>query len=135
MVKRNKMILATAILLLVIGSTVFILLNSEICGPPSFHRIQNQNTGEDLSIVMSVFLYLIFWAFFAMIPTSAVFLFSMCVYSILHRKDKRLLEKRYHPPYEDELHFCGYVSFASTYTAFLLLLILQVSNLMDIHVI
>lgn len=129
------MILAAAILLLVIGCTVLIILNSEICGPPSFHRVQNQNTGEDLSIVVSVSLYLIFWLFFAGIPTSFVFLFSMGVYFFLHRKDKRLLEKRYHPPYEDELHFCGYVSFASTYTAFLLLLILQVSNLMEINVI
>ena len=133
--KRNKAILATAILMLVIGSTVLILLNSEVIGHPSFHRIQNQNTGADLSIVMSVFLYLIFWVFFAGIPASVVFLFSIAVYFFLHRKDKRLLEKRYHPPYKDELHFCGYVSFASTYTAFLLLLILQVSNLMEINVI
>ena len=133
--KRNKAILATAILMLVIGSTVLIILNSEICGQPAFNRVQNQNTGEDLSIVMSVFLYLIFWVFFAGIPASVVFLFSIAVYFFLHRKDKRLLEKRYHPPYEDELHFCGYVSFASTYTAFLPLLILQLSNLIDIHVI
>ena len=133
--KRNKAILATAILMLVIGSTVLIILNSEICGQPAFNRVQNQNTGEDLSIAMSVFLYLIFWVFFAGIPASVVFLFSIAVYFFLHRKDKRLLEKRYHPPYEDELHFCGYVSFASTYTAFLLLLILQVSNLMEINVI
>lgn len=134
LIKRNKIIIATSTIVLVFLIFCFILSNSEINGSLSFHYVHNQNTGEPLSLIVSIFLYILFWWFIGLVPSAAVFLFSLIVYYFLHRKDKRLLERRYHPPYEEEFHFGGKVAFISTYIAVLVLLLLQISNLVMISV-
>lgn len=133
-IKRNKIIIATSTIALVFIIFCFILSNSEINGSLSFHYVHNQNTGEPLSLLVSIFLYILFWWFIGLVPSAAVFLFSLIVYYFLHRKDKRLLERRYHPSYEEEFHFGGKVAFVSTYIAVLILLLLQISNLVSISV-
>ncbi len=133
-IKRNKLIIATSTIALVFLIFCFILSNSEINGSLSFHYVHNQNTGEPLSLIVSIFLYILFWWFIGLVPSAAVFLFSLIVYYFLHRKDKRLLERRYHPPYEEEFYFGGKVAFISTYIAVLVLLLLQISNLVSISV-
>lgn len=132
--RKNKIIIATSIILLVFTIFCLVLSNSSINGALSFHYVYNQNTGEPLSLGMSIFLYLLFFWFVGLVPFSSVFLFSLIVYFFLHRKDKRLLERRYHPPYEDEMYFGGKIAFISTYTAIFILMVLQISNLVVIRV-
>jgi hypothetical protein len=133
-IKRNKLIIATSTIALVFLIFCLILSNSEINGSLSFHYVHNQNTGEPLSLIASIFLYILFWWFIGLVPSAAVFLFSLILYYFLHCKDKRLLERRYHPPYEEEFYLGGKVAFTSTYIAVLILLLLQISNFVSISV-
>lgn len=133
-IKKNKIIIATSITVLVFTVFCLILSNSSINGSLSFQYVHNQNTGEPLSLSESIFLYILFFWFLGLIPFSVVFLFSLMIYFFLHRKDKRLFERRYNPPYEEEMDFGFKVSYISTYTAIFILLILQISNLVTIKV-
>lgn len=132
--KKNKIIIATSVILLVLSMFILILSRSSINGALSFHYVYNRNTGEPLSLAMSIFLYILLFWFIGLIPSSSVFLFSIMIYYFLHRKDKRLFNRNYHPTYEEEFFFGGKVAFASTYLAILILMLLQISNLVIIRV-
>ena len=134
LIKRNKIIIATLTIVLVLTVFLLILFNSEINGSLSFHYVHNQKTGEPLSLIVSILLYILLWWFLGSVPSAAVCLFSLLVYEFLHRKDKKLVERWYYPPYEEEYHFGAEVAFISTYTAVLILLLLQISNLVTISV-
>lgn len=133
-IKRNKIIIATSIIVLVFTIFCLILSNSLINGSLSFQYVHNQNTGEPLSLGTSIFLYILLFWFLGLLPVSAIHLFMFMVYFFLHRKDKRLFERGYNPPYEEEMYFGSRVVFISTYTAIFILLILQISNLVTIRV-
>ncbi len=62
------------------------------------------------------------------------FLFMMSVYYFLHRKDKKVFDRRYHPEYEKEFYYGGSVAFAATYIAVLHLMILHLSDLATINI-
>lgn len=131
---KNKRIILISILIFVTFIVVLILLNSRFNDDVYFHYVYNQNTGEQLSIITSLFLYLLFWWFVGGIPSACVFLFMATIYAIIHRKDKRLFEKSYHPKYEEELFYGGQMAFAVTYLAVLVLMILHLSNIATIRV-
>lgn len=134
MIKRNKIILSTLIIAVVISSFCLILFNSSINGNLSFRHIINNNTGEPVPLLESVFLYILLFWIAGIVPSSAVCIFSFYIYLFLHRKDKRLFERRYHPPYEEELYFGAKVAFESTYIATFILMILHISGLFTIRV-
>lgn len=131
---KNKLILTVSVLVLVFSAVACILLNSTTNDSIYFHYLHNQNTGEPLGLVASIFLYALFWWFAGLIPSSCVSLFALCVYYFLHRKDKRLFERSYHPKYEEEFHYGGAVAFISTYAAILILMVLHISNIATINV-
>ena len=131
---RNKRIILSSILIFVILIVVLILLNSRFNNDVYFHYVYNQNTGEQLSIIASLFLYLLFWWFVGLVPSACVFLFMMMIYAIIHRKDKRLFEKSYHPEYEEEFFYGGLMAFVITYLAILILMILHLFNIVTIKV-
>lgn len=133
-VSRNKKLITAFIVAVVLTAVCYILSNSQINGALSFHRVLNQRTGVQISIIGSVALYLLFWLFSGMVPSSTAFLMAMFFYWFLHRKDPRFFERGYIPPYEDELHFAWKVSFIVTYAAALFLILLQISNLVNVHV-
>lgn len=133
-IQKNKIIITVAVLVLVFVVVACILLNSTTNDTLYFHYVHNQNTGEPLSLIASIFLYILFWWFIGLVPSASVFLFMMCLYYFLHRKDKRILDRYYHPKYEEEFYYGGTVSFAATYIAILILMILHISNIATINV-
>ena len=90
-IKRNKKIIAISIIVLVSVAFCLILSNSSVNGAFSFHYVYNLKTGEQFSLFVSILLYVLFWWFAGILPTSIVFLFSLLIYIFLHRKDKRIL--------------------------------------------
>lgn len=133
MIKKNKIIITIAILFLIITSVIYILLNSTINDTLCFHYIHNQNTGEQIGLITSILLYLIFWWFIGLIPSSGVFLFSLCLYYFFHRKDKRLFERSYQPKYKEEIYYAWTVAYRATYIAILILMALHISNIATIN--
>lgn len=133
-IQKNKLIITVAVLVLVFVVMACILLNSTINDTLYFHYVHNQNTGEPLGLITSIFLYVLFWWFAGLVPSACVFLFAMCLYFFLHRKDKKLLDRSYHPKYEEEFHYGGTVAFIATYIAVLVLMVLHISNFATINV-
>lgn len=133
-IQKNKIIITVAVLVLVFVVVAYILLNSTINDTLYFHYVHNQNTGEPLGLIASIFLYILFWWFAGLIPSACVFLFMMCLYYFLHRKDKRIFDRYYHPKYEEEFHYGGAVSFIATYMAVFILIVLHISNIATINV-
>jgi len=131
---KNKRIILSSILIFVTLIVVLLLLNSRFNNDVYFHYVYNQNTGEQLSVITSLLLYLLFLWFVGLVPSACVFLFMMMVYAIIHRKDKRLFEKSYHPNYEEEFFYGGLMAFVVTYSAVLVLMILHLSNIATIKV-
>ena len=132
-IQKNKLIITVAILVLVFIVVAYILLNSTVNDTLYFHYVYNQNTGEPLGLIASIFLYILFWWFAGLIPSACVFLFALCLYYFLHRKDKRLFDRCYHPKYEEEFHYGGAVAFMATYVAVFILLVMHISNIATIN--
>lgn len=132
-IHKNKLIITVAVLVLVFAVMAYILLNSTTNDTLYFHYIHNQNTGESLGLIASILLYILFWWFVGLVPSSSVFLFVLCLYYFLHRKDKRILDRYYHPKYEEEFYYGGLLSLAATYIAILVLMILHISNIITIN--
>lgn len=123
-IKRNKMIISASSIAIVVLIFLYTLSNSEATGEFSFQYIQNRNTGDPMALAPSIFLYLLLWYVSSLVPASCIFLFAMLVYYFLHRKDPRLLERRYHPPYESELDFGCAVAMTATFIATFILIVL-----------
>lgn len=58
----------------------------------------------------------------------------MCLYYFLHRKDKNVFDRSYHPRYEEEFYYGGAVSFIATYIAAFILMVLHISNIATINI-
>lgn len=130
--ERNKRIIAIATSVFWLSIVGWVLLESRPAGPFEFHWLRNGTTGERLPLIANIVLYGIAWAFFSMIPSAWVFLFALGVYSFLHRKDKRCLNRYYHPPYEEEMFYAGSLSFALVYITTGVLLLLHITNMVEI---
>lgn len=130
--RKNKRLIATSVIILVLIAFVAILANSHLNGNFAFRYIYNRNTGEPISAIGSILLYILFWWFIGLLPSATVFLFSLILYFSLHRKDMRLLERHYHPNYESEFHFGGLIAFSATYIAIFILLVLHICSLITI---
>ena len=122
------------VLVLVFAVVACILLNSTTNDTIYFHYVNNQNTGEQIGAVTSIFLYILLWWLIGTLFASFVFLCMLCLYYFLHRKDKRLFERHYHPKYEEEFYYGGTVSFVAAYAAVFVLLVLHISNIATITV-
>lgn len=122
--KRNKTVISASSISIVLFFFFLILSNCKLTGEFSFLYIENQNTGQAMSLGLSIITHLFLWLVLSLIPASCMFLFSMFVYLILHRKDPRLMERGYTPPYESEFYFGVAVSFSSTYIATFILMVL-----------
>ena len=133
-IEKNKRISAITVLSVVFIITAFILMNSTLNDTVYFHHIHNRNTGEPIGFVASILLYLLFWWFVGLVPSACVFLFMLFLYCFLHRKDKRLIERNYHPKYEEEFYYGGAVAFISTYIVALGLMILHITNIATIKI-
>ena len=133
-VKRNKKILGIFAICLVSIIFFAILKNSSYNGTFSFHYVYNQNTGEPISFIGSIFLYFLLWFVLGLVPSSVVFLCTSTLFFFLHKKDKQLFQSRYSPPYQDEFYFGGFISLSSTYIAVLMLMFLHISNIFTIKV-
>lgn len=129
--KHIKIIVAVeiALTLLMMGYT---LSKSQYVGEFAFRYLYNQNTGERLSVIASLGCYAFFWFVLGMLPGAIVFLVGLFVYGVIHRKDKRLLERHYSPPYWDELQIGGGIGFFAVFVSQFVLVILHVSGLFEI---
>lgn len=132
--ERNKRIIAIATGIFWLSIVGWVLLESRPAGPFEFHWIRSGTTGERLPLIANIFLYGIAWAFFSMILSAWVFLFALCVFFFLHRKDKKLHQRHYYPPYEEEMHYGGKLAFALVYITTGALLLLHITNLVDIKI-
>lgn len=132
-IQKNKRIIAIAVLIFVFSAVGYILINSTLNDTIYFHYIHNQKTGEPISLMGSILLYLLFGFVLGLIPFSVTFLFSLCLYFFLHRKEKGLYYSD-HPKHEEEYFYGGYISLLSTYIAVYTLLILHISNIATIRI-
>ena len=133
-IQKNKTIITVFVMVLVFIVVACILLNSTTNDAIYFHYVYNQNTGEPLGVVASIFLYILFWWLIGTLFASFVFLCMLCLYYFLHRKDKRIFERHYHPKYEEEFYYGGTVSLVAAYVAVFVLLVLHISNIATITV-
>ena len=130
--RNNKTIITVAVLSVVVIVALSIALSGDFNGNLEFQIISNQKTGEPLGVCMSLFVYLLMWLLFGLVPSACVMLFSMLVCFFLHRKDPNLFKKGYAPSYEEEFEYAGKLSLCTTYVATLFLIFLQASGLLII---
>lgn len=130
-IRKNKLIITVAVLLVVIIAFFSIALSGNFSGTLEFKILNNQETGEPLGVLASLFLYVLMLLLFGLVPSSCVFLFAMLVYFFLHRKDPNLFKKGYSPKYEEEFEYAGKLSFCSTYAATFMLILLYAIGLFD----
>lgn len=131
-IRKNKIIITVAVLSVVIIAFFSIALSGDFSGEFEFQILNNQKTGEPLGAFMSLFIYLLMWLLFGLIPSAAIMLFSMLVYAFLHRKDPNLFKRGHTSKHEEEFEYAGKLSLCSTYAATLLLILLQASGLLII---
>ena len=131
-IRKNKYIITIAVLSVVVIASLSIALSGDFRGELDFQIINNQKTGEPLGVFMSLFIYVLMWLLFGLIPSSCVMLFAMLVCFFLHRKDPNLFKKGYSPSYEEEFEYAEKISLCSTYAATLFLILLQASGLLII---
>lgn len=122
--KRNTIIICATSTALEIAICVIVLCNSEINTDIAFQYLYNFNTGEPLSLIASIFLYLLFWVFFAALAASVMGLVVMLVHGILHIGENTSSDKHF-----DEEYVGFWATWISTYIVTAIMLILGISNL------
>ena len=130
---KNKLILAIAILIAVFFVLSLVLLNSSTHDNLYFRRLHNQNTGEPLSVAVSLLFYILMGGLIGTLLYCPIFLFSLCLYYYLHRKDPRLLDRSHHPKYEDEIYFSGTFAAYASYIPVFIILILHIFNILTVN--
>lgn len=134
-IHRNKLIITICVLVVVFLLTVPILLNSTKNDFLYFHPVHSGKTGEPLGVISSILLYMLLLLLLGMFPSSIVFLFVMCLYFFLHRKDPNIWSRSYHPKYEEEFSYGGSIAFIVPYAMAFLLMLMHISNYATIRVI
>lgn len=134
-IRKNKRILTVATLVPVIALFCWILLNSTLNHTGiHFHYVYSGKTGEPLSFVTSVLLYLLCWWFIGLLPSSVLFFYQLCIFDFLHRKDPPVTFQYPLPKYMDEFHYGGGIAFLSMYGMILILMLLHITNIATIDV-
>ena len=132
-IKRNKIIISVTVISVTIALFIYTLLKSEFVGNMSFQYIYSPNTNEPLPILICIFLYFLLWLLCGSIPFSCLFFLVLIIYTIIHRKDKSLFNRRYHPVYESEAYLGYAVSAISVYTATFILIVLHASGIISVE--
>lgn len=133
-IQKNKRILLIATITYVSLLSLLFLINCSFNNEIQFVFINNQNTGEPIGAIGSIFLYILLWGIAGLIPSAMVFFLMLLTYSFLHRKDPRFSRRFYHPPYEEEYLYGGKIAFTSTYIAVGILIVLQMFNIVSLNV-
>ena len=132
--RRNKRIIAIICIIVALVVFIIIITTCQLNNQLSFRYIHNNNTSEQLSILVSIFLYILILGVAGLVPYGALALLSMIVYFFLHRKDERILERRYHPPYESEFFFGEFVARITAYIGTFIMLVLYISGLITFRI-
>lgn len=128
-IKKHIKIIALVEIAVVLAIMLYTISESQYIGEIEFRYMYNQNTGERLSAITSIFIYIFYWFVLGMIPFAVVFLVGLTVYFIIHRKDKNLLDRSYLPPYKIEFDIGGLIAFLAVFLSQFILVILHVSGL------
>ena len=131
---RNKRIIFSFVIIVVVTIFLLILFNNNFNSEIYFHYVYNQNTGECLTVLESVFLYLLLWGLAGGILASGISVFVMYVYFFLHRKDKKISYKYYTPKYQEELEYGISVAFVAAYILLLIVMILHIFNISTLSI-
>ncbi len=86
----------------------------------------NQNTGQEIGTIGSLFLYFMLWCLVGLVPSAFVMLITLLMHRLLYRKDDKSGEK------EEAFHYSGKLAFMSTYIATAALVILHAFNVITI---
>lgn len=123
---NKKRILSTTILFVVGVLFLCVLFQSNYSGKLEFVHIVNQNTGQDIGTIGSLFLYFMLWCLVGLVPSAFVMLITLLTHHLLYRKDDKSEEK------EKVFHFSGKLAFMATYIAAAVLVVLQAFNVITI---
>lgn len=110
-IQKHIIIIALVEIAVVLAMMLYTISESQYIGEIEFRYMYNQNTGERLSTIASIFIYIFCWFVLGMLPFAVVFLVGLTVYFIIHRKDKNLLYRSYSPPYKVEFGVGGSIAF------------------------
>ena len=121
---KNKTIITCAGNVLVAVGFILAVCSCQLNGDIGFVYCENPETGEQLGAFYSLFVYSFLWLVSGVVPFAVVMLFKMAVYYFLHRGDKRLFERGYHPEYEQECDGIVEYSLRVTYLAMAVLFLL-----------
>lgn len=128
-IRKHIIIIDLVEIAVVLAMMLYTISESQYVGEIEFRYMYNQNTGEQLSVIASIFIYIFCWFVLGMVPFAVVFLVGLTVYFIIHRKDKNLLYRSYSPPYQVEFMAGGSFAFFSVFLSELILVFLHVSGL------
>jgi hypothetical protein len=125
-IQKNKRIIKSFVISVVGILFSYVLIKSSPGEGPDFHYIGQQILHDPLFFLAGVVGFLLLWfCIVGGIPAASVFLLMLCFYFFLHRKDPKLLERNYHPKYEEEFHYGGKIALIYTYLATLILMLLN----------
>lgn len=123
--KNEKIILAAVIIMAVILlPSMLEYFGIRPLGDIGFRPVQNRNTGEPLSLLMSIFLYVLLGLVIGLIPYAVLWLTAFFTYHFLHRKEKLLERRAFNPPSDKELDFgvavAGWINYVLVYLVIML---------------
>ena len=124
--QKNKTIITCAGNVLVVVGFILAVCSCQLNGNIGFVHYENPETGDQLGTLYSLFVYLFLWIVSGVVPSAVVILLKMAVYYFLHRADKRLFERGYHPEYEQECDGIVESSLRATYSAMAVLFLLYI---------
>lgn len=108
---RKHIIIDLVEIAVVLAMMLYTISESQYIGEIEFRYMYNQNTGDQLSVIASIFIYIFCWFVLGMLPFAVVFLVGLTVYFIIHRKDENLFNRSYSPPYKVEFMAGGSFAF------------------------
>ena len=130
-IRRNKAILSAFVLAILFVAFSYILLISSFDGNLSFRRALHGETGEPLSVISSIMIYLVWLLILGMLPGCALAVLCMGPYALIHRKDYDAFKST--SIYSEEIEFAIGLSVASGYAATFILILLHASGLATIR--
>lgn len=123
---NKKRILSTTILFVVGVLFLCVLFSSNYNEKIQFVHIANQNTGQNIGAMGSLFLYFMLWCLVGLVPSAFVMLITLLMHRLLYRKDDKSEEQ------EEVFHYSGKLAFISTYIATAVLVALHAFNVIAI---
>ena len=124
--RTHLAIIIAAVVITEILIVIWFLGDSHLNLNIDFQYIQNENTGQATSLFESLLVYGFIYFIVASIFCSITCLIAICVYFVLHIKDKHILERQYHPEYEEEYYSgSGFALISACIIAFIVLLLIM----------